>query len=70
MIYDEVNSIADYRVIICSRQLTETFKIAICYNNVDCSVTIDGVEQPDNTIPLIDDRKEHSVEVRIPVAGG
>jgi cellobiose phosphorylase len=29
-------------------------------------VTVDGVEQPDNTIPLIDDRQEHSVEVRIP----
>jgi cellobiose phosphorylase len=31
------------------------------------SVTVDGVEQPDNAIPLLDDRKEHSVEVIIPV---
>jgi cellobiose phosphorylase len=30
------------------------------------SVTVDGVEQPDNAIPLLDDRHEHSVEVRIP----
>jgi cellobiose phosphorylase len=30
------------------------------------SVTVDGVEQPDNAIPLLDDRREHSVEVRIP----
>ena len=30
------------------------------------SVTVDGVEQPDNAIPLLDDHKEHSVEVRIP----
>ena len=34
------------------------------------SVTIDGVEQRDKTIPLVDDRQEHSVEVRIHVAGG
>jgi cellobiose phosphorylase len=30
------------------------------------SVTVDGVVRPDQEIPLIDDRKEHSVEVRIP----
>ncbi|NTW99427.1 MAG: cyclic beta 1-2 glucan synthetase, partial [Geobacteraceae bacterium] len=29
------------------------------------SVTVDGVEQPDNAVPLFDDRQEHSVEVRI-----
>jgi cellobiose phosphorylase len=29
-------------------------------------VIVDGVEQPDNAIPLLDDRREHSVEVRIP----
>ena len=29
------------------------------------SVTVDGVARPDKTIPLIDDRKDHSVEVRI-----
>jgi cellobiose phosphorylase len=32
------------------------------------SVTVDGVEQPDRTISLVDDRKEHAVEVRIPGA--
>jgi cyclic beta-1,2-glucan synthetase len=31
------------------------------------SVIVDGVEQPDNSITLLDDRQEHSVEVRIPV---
>jgi cellobiose phosphorylase len=30
-------------------------------------VTVDGVSQPDNTIPLIDDHQEHYVEVNIPV---
>jgi cellobiose phosphorylase len=27
-------------------------------------VTVDGIEQPDQTIPLVDDHKEHGVEVR------
>ena len=31
-------------------------------------VTVDGVEQDDNTIPLVDDRREHSVEVKIQAA--
>jgi cyclic beta-1,2-glucan synthetase len=29
------------------------------------SVTVDGVERPDKAIPLVDDRREHWVEVRI-----
>jgi len=33
-------------------------------------VTLDGVEQHDKAIPLVDDRQEHSVKVRMPVAGG
>jgi cyclic beta-1,2-glucan synthetase len=33
-------------------------------------VTVDGVEQHDETIPLVDDHQEHWVEVRIPVTGG
>ncbi len=32
----------------------------------ESSVTVDGVEQHDKDIPLVDDRQEHSVEVRIP----
>jgi len=28
-------------------------------------LTVDGVERPDNIIPLIDDRRDHAVEVRI-----
>ena len=28
-------------------------------------VTVDGVERPDNIIPLIDDRRDHAIEVRI-----
>ncbi len=30
-------------------------------------VTVDGVDQHDNTIPLVDDRQEHFVEVSIPM---
>ena len=36
----------------------------------ESSVTIDGVKRHDEAIPLIDDRREHSVEVRIPVKRG
>jgi cellobiose phosphorylase len=32
------------------------------------SVTVDGVPRADNTIPLVDDRQKHSVEVRIHAA--
>jgi len=28
-------------------------------------VTMDGIERPDNLIPLLDDRQDHTVEVRI-----
>ena len=33
--------------------------------NGGTSVTLDSVERPDGAIPLVDDRQEHSVEVRI-----
>ena len=33
-------------------------------------VRVDGIEQHDKTIPLVDDHKEHWVEVRIPVTDG
>jgi hypothetical protein len=29
------------------------------------TVTVDGVEQQDKAIPLVDDHQEHSVEVKI-----
>ena len=34
----------------------------------DTSVAVDRVEQPDRVIPLVDDRKVHTVEVRVPGA--
>ena len=36
-------------------------------NQGEMSVRVDGVERPDKVIVLIDDRKDHAVEVRIPV---
>jgi cellobiose phosphorylase len=33
------------------------------------SVTVDGVRRPDPVIPLVDDRRDHAVEVRIPAPG-
>jgi len=33
--------------------------------NGEMRVTVDGVEQPDNTIPLVDDHKEHWAEVQL-----
>jgi len=37
--------------------------------NGEMRVSVDGIEQPDKTIPLVDDHQEHWVEVRSPVTG-
>ena len=36
--------------------------------NGETSVSVDGVEQHDKAILLVDDRREHSVEVHVPNA--
>ena len=38
--------------------------------NGDMRVTVDGIEQPDKSIPLVDDHKEHWIEVRMAFTGG
>ncbi len=38
--------------------------------NGGMTVTVDGIERDDKAIPLVDDRQEHSVEVRTPVTLG
>jgi len=38
--------------------------------NGEMRVSVDGIEQHDKTIPLVDDHKEHWVEMKIPVTGG
>jgi hypothetical protein len=30
---------------------------------------VDGIEQPDQSIPLVDDHQEHRVEVKTPAVG-
>jgi len=37
--------------------------------NGETRVTVDGVAQGDNAIPLVDDRREHAVEVRMDAQG-
>ena len=37
--------------------------------NGEMRVTVDGIEQLDKTIPLVDDHEEHWVEVRVPATG-
>jgi len=65
----------------CIPEDWEGFKLHYCYresvyhiavlqtpdNNGEMRVSVDGIEQHDKTIPLVDDHKEHWVEVRIPV---
>jgi len=38
--------------------------------NGETRVEVDGIEQPDKAISLVDDHKEHWVNLSIPVAGG
>jgi cellobiose phosphorylase len=61
----------------------EMFKVHYCYRETvyhisvlqtllgsgGMRVTVDGVERPDQAIPLVDDHKDHSAEVRIHRAG-
>jgi hypothetical protein len=44
--------------------------ISLSFANVFSQLKIDGVERDEKAIPLVDDRQEHSVEVRINVAEG
>jgi cellobiose phosphorylase len=65
---------ADWKVFKVHYRYRETvYHIAVLQTpggNDETSVTVDGVERPDNAIPLVDDRHEHSVEVRIPATRG
>jgi cellobiose phosphorylase len=63
---------ADWEAFKVHYRYRETFyHIAVLHTragNGEMSVTVDGVEQQDQAIPLVDDRQEHSVEVRIHAA--
>jgi cellobiose phosphorylase len=59
---------ADWKAFKVHYRYRETvYHIAVLQTG-ETSVTVDGVERPDQAIPLVDDRQEHSVEVRIPAA--
>jgi hypothetical protein len=53
-----------YHIVVSQTRATDDEKIG------DTSVTMDGVERHDKAIPLVDDRQEHSVEVKIPTTHG
>jgi cellobiose phosphorylase len=38
--------------------------------SVEIHLVVDGIERYDNVIPLVDDHKEHWIELRIPVISG
>jgi cellobiose phosphorylase len=48
-----------YHIVVSQMRAADDAKIG------ETSITVDGVERLDKTIPLIDDRQEHSVEVRV-----
>ena len=69
------------RIAPCLPSDWETFKVHYRYRETvyhigvqqmrgayEMSVIVDGVEQPGKFILLVDDHKEHAVEVRIPAA--
>jgi len=64
---------ADWQVFKLHYRYRETvYHIAVSQTQTDDAsqrgamhVTVDGIERPDRTIPLIDDRQNHTVDVRI-----
>jgi cellobiose phosphorylase len=63
---------SDWKTFKVHYRYRETIYHIVIYQTGDAgvsSVTVDGIEQPDTAIPLVDDHREHSVEVKIRVAG-
>ena len=60
---------ADWQAFKMNYRYRETvYRIAVLQTRDgtgEMSVTVDGVAQDENTIPLVDDRREHAVEVRM-----
>ncbi|MCR4332225.1 MAG: hypothetical protein NUV34_05905, partial [Sulfuricaulis sp.] len=48
-----------YHIVVSQTRAADEAKIG------ETTITVDGVERLDQTIPLVDDRQEHSVEVRV-----
>jgi cellobiose phosphorylase len=47
------------------RYRESTYHIVVLNGQSGGGVTVDGIEQGEGTVPLVDDRQEHRVEVRI-----
>jgi cellobiose phosphorylase len=62
---------ADWKAFKLHYRYRETiYHIAVLQTRAEnggMTVTVDGIERDDKAIPLVDDRQEHSVEVRTPV---
>ncbi|MBI5904276.1 MAG: cyclic beta 1-2 glucan synthetase, partial [Deltaproteobacteria bacterium] len=72
------------RVVPCPREEWEGFTVYYRFRETDYelivrqppagqggpSVVVDGIERPDGTIPLADDRRKHTVEINLPRAPG
>jgi ribosomal protein S16 len=48
-----------YHIVVSQTRAADDAKIG------ETAITVDGVKRFDQAIPLIDDRQEHSVEVRV-----
>jgi cellobiose phosphorylase len=62
---------ADWQTFKIHYRYRETvYHIAVAQARAGMRVTVDGVEQPDGAIPLVDDRRDHFVEASVAVADG
>ena len=60
---------ADWQAYKIHYRYRETvYHIAVAQARAGMRVTLDGVEQHDGWIPLVDDRRDHFVEVNVPAA--
>jgi cellobiose phosphorylase len=48
-----------------------TYRVVVCRDPLSgAAVSVDGIPQPDLTIPLVDDRRDHQVDVNLPQPTG
>jgi cyclic beta-1,2-glucan synthetase len=60
---------ADWQTFRIHYRYRETvYHIAVSQTRAGMRMTVDGVERPDGAIPLVDDRRDHFVEVSVPIA--
>ena len=60
---------ADWETFKIHYRYRETvYHIVVAQTDAEMRLTVDGVERPDGAIPLVDDRRDHFVEVSVRVA--